>query len=215
MYYLSYIDDILIPFNYKFIKINDESILNTLNIINKIYGKNQNSMIFIDSRCFKSLFYVFSKFKNVLIYNTENNKIETFLNFVNSYYFSNDVYILTNYEICLNCLFLDIFLKFYVKDLNIQFNIRDYLKIYDSMKINRNFKKDDYTHARYINLVLLRKYILSKKNGLIKSNKVSFDIKKIINVKDEMIKKINISFESLIYSLDCEIMNFKYVLIDE
>ena len=215
LFYLSISDDVLIPFDYEFIKISDEEIGKNLNQIKS--KKLNDTLILIDSRCLKTIFYSACYFKDILIYNTQNNRLETFLHFINHYYFDNSTYNITNYEICLNCLFLEIFCKFFIKHLQIQFNIRDFLNLYDEEKVQRNFKKSDYIPQHYINLVLVKKYILLKKSRLFISkndNVIDFKAAFNFNIKRNIIEPLSdLSFNSLIHSLDYEIMNFKYLSI--
>jgi hypothetical protein len=178
--------------------------------------KNRMNFIFIDSRCLKTIFYIAMMHTNVMIYNVDNNKIETFLQYVNQRFFANsESYIVSDYNVAINMLFIYLFIKYFCKSITINYNQNEIKNTIDKFKHFDNgvLRVDE---PNYIDVEIICEYVKKIKKRTRNFNPIvrEINIHKRIMLQDGLEPFPKITCDELLnelehYSQICKVIIFK------
>jgi hypothetical protein len=165
--------------------------------------KRQN-FIFIDSRCVKTIFYITLLNYNVMIYNVDNNKIETFLQYINQRFFANnDSYTVSDYNTGINMLFIYLFIRYFCKSFSINYNQNEIKNTIDRFKHfnNGELRVDE---PNYIDVEILCEYVkkIKKRDRNFNPQTREINIHQRIMIQDSIKPFPKISTDELLMELE-------------
>lgn len=135
-------DNIYIPFKYTYVTTSDLNVKSNYEIFLKYYYDNN---VVIDFRMTNTITYIASQFPDILIYDISNNMIITFNTYVKKKLFTGQQKLFKQEDL-INIMLLYTFIKFYCKNLHIQWNSTIAIKAV----INKKFLKN----ALNINIII-------------------------------------------------------------